>query len=121
MMPLRRYVSSSEGMLEKGATRTMPAKVVEFRCIAVKTAESPLSKGWVSVSPCLGGCGSNAFVGSTNLRPTALAIAVPRLWPRITIFSGGIFATSTIQLRRATPSVINPCSVGEPVECPKPR
>ena len=121
MMPLRRYVSSSEGMLEKGATRTVPAKVVGFRCIAVEMAELPLSNGWASMSPCLGGCGSNAFVASTKCRPTALAIAVPRLWPRITIFSGGIFATSTIQLRRATPSVISPCSVGEPVEWPKPR
>ena len=121
MMPLRRYVSNSEGMLEKGATRTVPAKVVGLRGIAVEISELPLSKGWASVSPCLGGCGSNAFVGSTKLKPTALATAVPRLWPMITILSGGIFATSRIQLTRATPSVINPCSVGEPVECPKPR
>ena len=65
--------------------------------------------------------GIKSFNGSMKLNATALETAVPRLWPRMTIFSGGMPAVCRTQLTRAIPSAIRPASVGEPVECPKPR
>lgn len=66
-------------------------------------------------------CGSSSFAGSMKFSATALATAVPRLWPRMTMRSGGIWAVSKTQLARAVPSATRPSSVGEPVEWPKPR
>lgn len=66
----------------------------------------PVIKGWA---------------GEAKFNATALAIAVPRLWPRRTIWDGGICATCITQSATAVPSVIRPVSLGEPVEWPKPR
>ena len=53
---------------------------------------------------------------------TAALTAVPRLWPVMTIRDGGIFNGLEVRkLSRATPSVIRPSSVGDPVDMPKPR
>jgi len=65
--------------------------------------------------------GIKSFDGLMKFSVTALETAVPRLWPRRTMFSGGILAVCRTQLTRAVPSAIRPASVGEPVECPKPR
>jgi hypothetical protein len=56
-----------------------------------------------------------------KFRATALETAVPRLWPKMTMRSGGIPAVCRTQFTRAVPSAMRPDSVGEPVEWPKPR
>lgn len=61
------------------------------------------------------------WAGEAKFSATALATAVPRLWPRRTIWDGGIFATCITQFATEVPSVIRPASLGEPVEWPKPR
>lgn len=57
----------------------------------------------------------------TKCSATAVATAVPRLWPTRTICPGGIFAMVSAQSSNVMPSVISPSSVGVPVEYPKPR
>ena len=110
--PPRRYVSSSEGRELKGATNMTPANAVGLLicCWLLRSGED---SSWLF--------GIKSFDGLINFSATALETAVPRLWPRMTMFSGGILAVCRTQLTRAVPSAIRPASVGEPVECPKPR
>jgi hypothetical protein len=77
--PLKRYVSIKDGRLEKGATRTTPAKIVGPRCEKLSISESPSKRDCVSVFLYFIGAGSKEFIGLTKLKATALATAVPRL------------------------------------------
>ena len=60
-------------------------------------------------------------LSTTKCSATAVATAVPRLWPTSPTASEATWSSCSTQSTTAIPSVISPLSVGEPVEYPKPR
>ena len=97
-----RYVSRSEGRELNGAMRIIPAKRV-----SVESDEATLIPDCVPPLPLLlllldrpvewelalaidGILGRFGSEGLAKYKPTALATAVPRLWPRITMREAGI-------------------------------
>ena len=123
MMPFMRYDRTRCGRFVNGATRTMPAKSRGVDGL-VMTISSLFS-----VFPAVAG---RSFSGRrlasdkpdgplAKCSATALATAVPRLWPSSTMREEGILATSRAQLTAAMPSAIRPASLGSPLEEPKPR